>query len=86
MEKWEEVWREKMAASRAKWGDKIKVIARHSGYAHNLITVEIEGDEDPPATDLVNAADRYNYNFGGDVQRRWTEDGKKYACVKVYID
>ena len=69
------------------WNDKlVKVPGTHkSGYAHFVCVVEIlEGE---PSDDVLrNFADGWSWNFGGVIQQRYREDGRRYVRVKVYID
>jgi hypothetical protein len=68
----------------------MKVIARHPGYAHNLLVVQLEKiDEYKTDLDLITEADnRSNYkdrtvrHFGGTVRKC----ANNIAEIKVYTD
>jgi len=74
-------------ARRLQWQDRVRYVPGSGthGYAHTRATVEIL-DGNPPDRVLIDAGDRWGLNFGGRVERRWCEDGKRLVSVKVYTD
>ena len=78
---------DKITEQKKEWNDKFRKVpgTYRSGYAHFVSTVEIlEGE--PSGDIIMNFADGWGWNWGGEILRRWTQDGKRFVQVKVYTD
>lgn len=71
----------------------MKIVSHLSQYAKNVITVELDlDDEGRDAADIITAADNGGVygmpprHFGGDVMRYTAPDGTRMARIDVYTD
>jgi len=76
-----------ITAQREEWSDKLKYVpgSKRNGYAHFESIIEVLAG-DPSDDVLLNFADDWGWNFGGEIRRRWKEDDRRFVRVKVYTD
>ncbi len=67
------------------WSDKMLYIGHRVNDTSKFVKVQIVKD-DPPDEVIINFADNWLLNFGGEVLSKYYEDGKNFALVEVYMD